>query len=69
MDVVLLSETRLTAVAQQVMRAGLGPQGGRHSAGLRWNPGGAGGAHLGCAGQGDGDRGAPGQSRETSPPP
>ena len=69
-DVVLLSETRLTTVAQQVMRA----QAGASEWQALWggapleSRGGGGGGAAGMRG-GAGNSGAPGHSRETSPPP
>ena len=67
-DVVLISETRVTAVAQQVMRAQVGASGWQPFWGASLESRGWGG-DLGCAGRGGGDRGALGHSRETNPPP
>ena len=57
-DVVLITETRLTVVAQRVMRAQAGASGWQAFWGRPWSPGG--GGHLGCASRGGGNLGAPG---------
>ena len=57
-DVVLISETRLTAVAQRVMRAQAGALGWQAFWGRPWNPKGGGG-HLGCTSWGYGYPGTP----------
>ena len=66
-DVVLITETRLPAVAQRVMRAQAGASGWQAFLGVPSES--RGGGHLGCSGRGGGDLGAPGHPGKTSVPP
>ena len=68
-DVVLLSETRLKAVAQLVMRAQTGAPGWQAFWVAPLDFRGGGGGHVGCAGRGGRAPCAPRRSGETSPPP
>ena len=63
----LLSMTRLRAVAEHVMRAQPGASGWQDFWGAPLES--RGGGDLGCAGRGGGDLCAPGHTREIGPPP
>ena len=68
-DVVLNSETRLTAVAQQVLRAQAGASGWQPFWGAPLESPGRGRRGMGCTGRGGGNPGPPGHHSQANSPP